>query len=156
MRKMRKIVIGVSVAAFIAGIFMTGEAVASVRVKATLDTPNLRITIGNTPTVYHNGYGRKPLPVRRTRNVSLYRQDWNVAARLGRYTGVPAKRLIRFRRMGYSWMEIGRWLELPRPVVRAAMHEASWHRLIAMERQMAARNNGMRHKKGRKNHHRGY
>jgi hypothetical protein len=41
------------------------------------------------------------------------------------------------RNTGYSWFEIGHWLRLPQPVVRAAMGTGSWNRFIRGERRLA-------------------
>jgi hypothetical protein len=80
---------------------------------------------------------KRQLPIRVRGHFKIQKQDRMIARRLARYTGMPARELIGMKRLGYNWFEIGRWLYLPRPVVRAAMHERSWRRFLRMERRLA-------------------
>jgi hypothetical protein len=107
---------------FVSGLSRSAEA--GIRVTATLHTPDVHVRIGGAPRGYTIGH----LPVRRPGRHMVGRRDRAIALRLARYTGVPARRLIRLRTYGYTWFEIGRWLRLPPQVVRAAMDRRSWSR----------------------------
>jgi hypothetical protein len=110
------------------GIVQDAEAV--IRVSASLHTPNVRVRVGNTSYSRYRHARVVRVPVRRRMYYRIAKHDWRIAQRLAWYTGVPAKKLIRLRRHGYRWFEIGRWLDLPRPVVQAAMHKRSWKRFL--------------------------
>jgi hypothetical protein len=133
---MRLNLLAVSTLALIAGCGIVSNASAVVRVEATVRTPNVRVRVSNKPAHYPIRV-RKPLPMRGYGHHRMLAQDRMIARRLARYTGVPARELIHMKRLGYNWFEIGRWLYLPRPVVRAAMHERSWRRFLRMERRLA-------------------
>jgi hypothetical protein len=124
------------------------DAAAEIRVNATLHTPHMSVGIGNIPCGRHPRYAPAPLPIRGRRLRMVYRHDRAIARRLARYTGVPARRLIRLRRFGYTWFEIGRWLDLPRRVVSAAMHQRSWNRFLHRRLRHARR--GIRRGRGRR------
>ena len=120
MRKMR-----MTLAAILAVLLVTGASRAQggeVRFDARLRTPGLSVRIGNTPGYGYEVYRYRELPVRKAGHRRIARADRRIAARLSFYTGVPERKLIGLRRMGYSWMEIGIWLRLPAPVLRAARH----------------------------------
>jgi len=110
------------------GIARDAEAVITVR--ASLHTPNVRVGVGNTSYSRYRHARVVRIPVRRRTYYRIAKHDLRIAQRLAWYTGVPAKKLIRLRRNGYRWFEIGRWLDLPRPVVQAAMHKKSWNRFL--------------------------
>lgn len=110
------------------GIVQDAEAV--IRVGVSLHAPNVRVRVGNTSYGRYRRSRVVRIPVRRHTYYRIAKHDRMIARRLAWYTGVPAKRLIRLRRFGYRWFEIGRWLDLPRPVVRAAMHQRSWNRFL--------------------------
>lgn len=120
-----------------------------VRFDASINTPGMSVRIGNMPHGRYYQARRRPLPARRIQQVRLDRIDWRIADRMAWYTGVPERRLIRLRRMGYSWGEIGRWLGMSRPAIRATRHMKSWKRYIREER-MYARNGGRAHKQHKK------
>jgi hypothetical protein len=101
-------------------------------------TPNVRIHVGNTSSHYRS-YKRGHLPVRKNLYLRITQRDRQIARRLARYTGVPARKLVQLRRHGFHWFEIGRWLDLPRPVIRAARHHRSWKRFLREERRFARR-----------------
>lgn len=105
------------------------QAQARIRVQATVRTPYGRVMIDNGPYRHTRVY-RQALPVRRCVLVQVSRRDRNIARRLGRFTGVPQRELIQLRRQGYTWNEIGRWLDVPRKVVRAAKSAKSWMRFM--------------------------
>ena len=81
------------------------------------------------------------MPVRR-RVYRIAQHDLRVARRLAWYSGVPARELIRHRRYGYTWVEIGRWYHMPRRVVRAAMSRRHWNRLLHAEGYVAMYEDG--------------
>ena len=60
----------------------------------------------------------------------MTKRDKKIARRLSRYTGVPKRELIHLCKQGYTWREIGRWLGVPRRVVRAARTHASWKHFL--------------------------
>ncbi len=136
MRTMRLSLLSLLALVLLAGSGIGSDADAGVRIDATYRSPNVRVRVSNKPSYY---------PVRTKRHRPIYvdahhrisRQDRMMARRLGRYTSVPARELIQLRRLGYRWFEIGHWLYLPRPVVRAARHERSWRRFLHRERKLA-------------------
>jgi hypothetical protein len=123
--------------ALLIGQAIVSDADAKVRVKATLQTSNARVRISNTSSSYHRIYKKRHLPVRVNIHHQINQRDREIARRLAWYTGVPRRELVQLRRQGYRWFEIGRWLYLPRPVVRAAMHQRSWNRFLREERRLA-------------------
>lgn len=138
MNKKRMNIIGLIALGFLMGIVMVQDAAAGVKVSATVKTPAVRIHVGNTPNVY---FGTVKLGVLQVRTLHLYkvnRQDQMIAKRLGEFTGVPARTLLNLRTRGYDWFEIGHWLYLPRPVVRAAMTQPTWQRFLLRD-QLAGR-----------------
>jgi hypothetical protein len=113
------------------------DADAGIRVDATLRTPNTRVHISNTSSQHFQSYFAKNHRIRTYRHYRIGEQDRKMARRLAWYTGVPARELIYLKRRGYRWFEIGRWLHVPRPVVRAAMSDRSWRRFVRAERRHA-------------------
>ena len=136
MRTMRLSLLSLLALVFLAGSGIVSDAGAVIRVDATYRSPNVRVRVSNKPSIYPVRTKRH-LPIYAQRHHKISRQDRMMAGRLGRYTGVPARKLIQLKRQGYRWFEIGRWLYLPRPVVRAAQHERSWKRFLRMERRLA-------------------
>jgi len=127
---MRLSLVGLTVLTLLAGsgIFQASEA--KVRIKATYKSPNdVRVRIGHTPTgrdIDINGH----LKWRLDQQFRLGKQDRKIARRLSAYSGVPARRLLHLRADGYRWAEIGRFFNVPRPVIRAAKHDRSWNRFV--------------------------
>ncbi len=113
-------------------------AEAKVRVRSSIRTPHIGIRVNTRPVVQrHLVVRRVPLPVRRHAHFEITKEDRKMAKRLARYTGVTKRELIRLRRQGYRWMEIGRWLELPRSTVRAARDAHSWKHFLRYEQRNA-------------------
>lgn len=139
MRKMRVSLLSLIVVALILGSGIVQDAKAEVRFDVTMRTPNVRFRIGNTPPGHHRNIRVRRLPIHGRRFYRVSKKDQRIAYRLARYTGVPRRELLRLRRYGYQWFEIGRWLHLPRPVVRAAMHKGTWKRFLREERMLARR-----------------
>ncbi len=137
MRKTRMILLSLIALALLVGSGFMRNAEAGIRVDATLYTPTVHVSIGNMSSGRHQGYTIGHLPIRRPRHYKVGRRDRAIAHRLARYTGVPARRLTRLRAYGYNWSEIGRWLCLPRQVVRAAMYQRSWNRFLREGRRFA-------------------
>jgi hypothetical protein len=129
---MRMSLVGLVALALLVGPGIVQGAEGGIRFNVALHTPSVRVRIGNTPTGYY--YRGRHLPIRRHYIYRIRKQDRAIAQRLARYTGVPMRRLIQLRRYGYSWMEIGHWLYLPRRVVRAAMNHRSWKHFLREER----------------------
>ena len=137
MSKIRISILSLLALALLIGQATVSDADAKVRVKVTLQTPNARVRISNTSSSYQRIYTNRHLPVRVNIHYRISQRDRAIARRLAGYTGVPTRELIQLRRQGYRWFEIGRWLYLPRPVVRAAMHHRSWNRFLREERWLA-------------------
>jgi hypothetical protein len=138
MKRLRISLLSIAALAVLVVPGMMRDANAGVRVKATVHTPNVTVRIGNTPSSHYRSFVRKPLPTRRVyRHVIITQQDRKIARRLARYTGVPARELIFLKSRGFTWVTIGRWLELPRGTVRAAMNQRSWNQFLRHERQLA-------------------
>jgi len=110
------------------------QAQARIRVQATVRTPYGNIQIDNG--AYHptRGY-RQALPVRHFDNYRETQRDRMIAGRLARFTGAPQRELMQLRKQGYNWNEIGRWLDVPNGVVRAAQSGKSWKRFMNGERR---------------------
>ncbi|HUV36569.1 MAG TPA: hypothetical protein VMX58_06490 [Patescibacteria group bacterium] len=139
MKKTRKIFLSLIFLILLTGSGFVRNAEAQVRVNASLHTPNVHIRVGNAPDDQYPGLTRGPLPVRKHQYYKITTRDRMIALRLAGYTGVPARRLITIRGYGYTWFEIGQWLHLPRPVVRAAMHPRSWDRFLREQKLLAGR-----------------
>ncbi len=121
------------------------DASARVRVRATVYTPYGAVRIDNS----HSGRYSAP---RRHLNYTITRQDRRIAKRLARYTGVSKREILRLRRQGYRWSEIGRRLDVSRRVVRAAKHQDTWQRFLRDERRYASRGRFHRGHGGRHDH----
>ena len=134
--KIRLQMISLMVATLLTGLVVVTNANAELRVQATVHTPNVSVRVGNTTSSHHRSYKRRSLP-RRTQYVYITKRDRKIAKRLARFTGIPAREFIHMRRLGYRWVKIGRWLDVPRPVVRAAMHKRSWKRFLREEQRLA-------------------
>jgi hypothetical protein len=133
--RMRRTIL--KVVTFAAVAALAAQASAEIRVEARVHTPELSIYAGNAPSCYYGARPARRLPYRRAAYYEITRRDRKIAHRLAWYTGMPAKRLLRLRRRGYRWFEIGHWLYVPRPVVRAAMHRRSWNRFLREEHRHA-------------------
>jgi hypothetical protein len=138
MSKIRMSILSLITLALLTGQATVTDADAKVRVKVTLQTPDARVRISNTSSSHQRIYKTRHLPVRVNIHYRINQQDREIARRLGRYADVPPRELMQLRRQGYRWPEIGRWLYLPRPVVRAAMHQQSWNRFLREERRLAS------------------
>jgi hypothetical protein len=99
----------------------------------------VRVRVGNAPPVHYRTVRVRRLPVFGRRIFRIAKQDQRIAHRLAMYTGVPEHELLRLRRFGYQWFEIGRWLHLPQQLVRAAMHKGTWKRFLREEQLFAGR-----------------
>jgi hypothetical protein len=145
MKKMRITLMGAVVLAVLATVTTAQDASARVRVTATVRTPTVRVHIGNTPVcrIHNCTIDHVALHAHRA-YYQIGRQDRLIAVRLARFTGVPSRELLRLRRLGYRWFEIGRWLDLPRPVIRAAMQQGTWKRFLK-NRSWIAKKGGDRH-----------
>jgi hypothetical protein len=115
------------------GTFAADTASAGVRVRATLETPTVRVRLGNTRVVYTPTCEIEPATVHIHKRGRLTARDHRIANRLSWYAGVPKRRVMKLRRKGYTWFGVGRFLHVPRPVVRAAMHQRSWKRFLRHE-----------------------
>ncbi len=125
-------------------LVVPGIAEAGIRFNATLFTPDMHISIGNKPSGQYRSYRTGHLQIRRHRHYKVGRRDREIARRLAWYTGVPLRDVIRLKRLGYQWFEIGRWLRVRRPVIRAAMNQRSWNRFLYGDRRPGRRRIAMR------------
>lgn len=122
---------------FAVGIGIATDARAEIRIAAVVHTPNVSVHAGYNPSGYYHIRPIRRIQARRYMYYEITRRDRMIARRMAWYTGVQRGELIRLRRHGYSWFEIGRWLHMPRAVVRAAMHQKSWNRFLREERRHA-------------------
>jgi len=125
MKTTRTIPMALAALTILLGLGLAGRAEARIRVQATLSTPHVGIVIGNGPVITRP-VPLRPLPVRVQRTFPVSKRDQRIARRLARYTGVSRGELIRARRMGYTWREIGAWLGVPPRVLQAAMSSRHW------------------------------
>ena len=139
MRRMRKSLMAIAALALLATPVLVRDAAAELRITAALRTPNVSVRIGNIPAGRYGGYRAGHLPVRSRRQYKILKRDRQIANRLARYTGVPVRELVRLRAYGYNWLEIGRWLRLPKQVVRAAFNKRSWKRFTHGGGRLAGR-----------------
>ncbi|MEN8007983.1 MAG: hypothetical protein ABFS42_13270 [Candidatus Krumholzibacteriota bacterium] len=122
--------VSLPVLALLLTIGAVDEAQARIRVKATVRTPYGRVQVDNGP-YHHTRVYRQELPVRYYRDhYRVTKRDRKIARRLGSFTGVPKRELLQLRKQGYTWGEIGRWLDVPRKVVRAAKSGKRWKRFM--------------------------
>ena len=139
MNKTRMSYLSLIALALLVGPGIIRNAEAQVRFNATVHTPSFHVRIGDASSGRYRSYTTGHLPARRLVRYMLVKRDRAIARRLARYTGVPARELIKLRIYGYRWFEIGNWLRLPRHAVRAAMNQRSWVRFLRMERRLARR-----------------
>ena len=138
MKKTLKSLTIIAALTIVVGIGIATDARAEIRV--VVQVPNVSVHAGYyNPSGYTYLHHDRRLPARRYMGYELSRRDRMIARRMTWYTGVRMGKLTRLRRHGYSWFEIGRWLHIPRPVVRAAMHQRSWNRFLREERRHAKR-----------------
>jgi hypothetical protein len=139
MERMRKSLLSLTALVLLIIPCIVQDTEAGTRFNATLRTPKVRVHVGNTSCGQCRSYGYKDYHVCKHQYCGITHRDRKIAKRLSWYTGVPARRLIRFKRYGYNWFEIGRRFRMPRYVVRAAMHKRSWKRFLYEERHLARR-----------------
>ncbi len=125
------------------------HAKAAVVIRASIGTPHAGVMLGyNTvPAVRNTRYVHlRPLPVRRYAVLHITKHDRRMARRLADYTGVSRRELLRLRRQGYSWREIGSWLNVRPVVVRAARSARTWDDFLYGGRPVVrCRTHGHRH-----------
>ena len=112
------------------------KADAAVRVSATVRTPYVDVRIGTGGPNPHVAVVRQPMPIRRHVEFRITERDERIARRLARYTGAERQELLRLRRQGYSWVEIGRWLDVPAAAVYAAGDQQAWRRYLKSGHQV--------------------
>lgn len=136
MKRMRMTLLSLMALALLVAPVIVQAAEAGIRFNVAVSTPHVRVRVGNAPSGYRI-YKRGYLPVRRLIVYKIGTRDRKIALRLAQYTGMPARELVHLRHRGYTWFEIGRWLGLPRPVIRAAMHPRTWKTFLIEERRLA-------------------
>jgi hypothetical protein len=130
MKTMRTSILGLTATALILVALAPRPADAGIRVSATLRTPNIGIHLSTGQPDRCPGCVRVPLPVRRHAGLRLAKHDRQVAARLADFTGVRKQELLRLRRHGYSWLQIGLHLGLSRQAVNASFSARTWQRYL--------------------------
>jgi hypothetical protein len=121
---------------------LIADARAGVRVDVAVNTPNVRIHAGNDPSCHYCIDQDRRIQNRRYNRYEAFeltRRDRMIARHMTWYTGVRLGEVIRLRRHGYNWFEIGQYLHMPRPIVRAAMNQKSWDRFLHQQRRHAKR-----------------
>jgi hypothetical protein len=146
MKRMKKSSMAIAALALLAALMIVRDAEAEIRVSAALHTPGLSVRIGNTPAGPYGSIRVGHLPVRANMHYRIAKRDRLIADRLGWYTGVPARELIRLRAYGYNWFEIGAWLRLPKAIVQASFSHKKWNRFTCGGRNLAGNGRG-RHEK---------
>ena len=146
MKKTRMRLLALAALTIVVGVGIAQDARAEIRISAVVHTPNVSVRVGNNPSGYYYIHPDRRLPARRYMRYEITRRDRMIARRLTWYTGVSFGKLLRLRRHGYRWFEIGRWLHVPRTVVRAAMHQRSWNRFLHEERRYARRYGRRKHR----------
>ncbi len=138
--KTRLTYLGLFTAALLICLGGVQTATAGIRSSATIRTPHIGIQV-NTGSVVHYPVAdrRMRIPVRRHMAFPVTKHDRKVARRLARYTGASKRELISLRSQGYRWSQIGRWLDLSRGTVRAAMDSHSWKRFLKQQQRHARR-----------------
>jgi len=108
------------------------QASAELRVRAEIRTPNVRVRLGNDRgRMLH----RKPLhrrPILRSKiysscTMQLTGQDRHIAKRMAYVAGTRKGRLLKLRRSGFSWREIGWDLGLSRREMHWAINGKTMH-----------------------------
>ena len=128
--------IGLMALALLITMAPISQAQAGIVVRAGIDTPHLSVRVNTVggPSVRYSHL--RPLAPRPHVIVHIDRQDRQMARRLSRYTGESQAWLLKMRRYGYSWREIGDWMGLSPRVVRAARNAESWERFLHGGRQV--------------------
>jgi hypothetical protein len=126
--RMRLLTLAAATIAFV--VLFAMRAGAEIRVAASVSVPGVMVSVGTVPSCHYTIEQYRPMPERRYMYYEVTRQDRMIARRVNWYTGVPLGELLRLRRDGYDWFEIGIWLHMARPVVRAAMDQRSWDRFV--------------------------
>ena len=106
------------------------NAQTKVRVQAKVQTPVGVIHVSNTPSVRYRELPPRPVLPSPRYVVKITAQDRQIARRLARYTGAEKQRLLNLKREGYTWVQIGQWLDLSPRAVRAAHSQVAWNRFL--------------------------
>ena len=128
MRTARMTLLSLIALALLIGPGAIRNAEAGIRVRATVRTPVVRIQVGSRPAYHSCNYRCDHQPNRYRTADLITRRDRRIAKRLAWYTGLPTREVLRLKRMGYGWREIGRWLDVPPRVVSASLESRSWKR----------------------------
>jgi hypothetical protein len=130
MNSKQRILTGLMALALLITMAPVNKADAGIVVRGSVSTPHISVRVNTGPTpVYRNNHLR-PLPAQRCAVVIIDKQDRRIARRLASYTGHTKRELLQMRRNGYTWQEIGSWLNLRPQVVRAAYRAESWERFL--------------------------
>ncbi len=130
MKKMRMTLLGVSAAALLGSIMVPATVDAKTRVHVAVKTPHVKVGVTNTSRHLDNRGGFHPV-----RTYDVGNRNRAIALRLASYTGVSPKVMLRLKRRGFNWVQIGRRIGISRQVVKAAMYPHTWKRFLRLERQ---------------------
>lgn len=136
MNSKQRILTGLMALALLITMVPLQQAEAGIQVRATVTTPHIRVRVSTDPAPVYRYTHLRNLPPRHCAMVVIDKQDRRIARRLARYTGYEKQELLRLRRQGYSWQEIGGWLNLRPQVVRAAHGARSWEQYLHGGRQV--------------------
>ncbi len=128
---------GILALVLLLGTLAAERADAGLQVRARVRIPGGVIQV-QTPGQPVRMIHRVTTPAPRHRHVhaQVTRHDRQVAGRLARFTGVEKSELLRLRRLGYGWTEIGLWLELPRRAMVAVQDADTWSRYQRSSRRL--------------------
>jgi hypothetical protein len=121
-------------------IMKAETASAELRVRAEIRTPNVRVRLGNDHNHRHGRMLHRKLALREKMHVACTQQlssrDRKIARRMAALTHSGQGRLLKLRRSGFSWREIGYDLGLNKRQIRWAVNGKRYNRF--------ARNHGPR------------
>ena len=130
--------IGLMALALLIALAPVTQAQAKVVVRATVKTPHLSVKVSNTP-VARRYVHLTPRVTHRQVLVRIDKQDRQMARRLASISGATRGEILELRRDGYTWNQIGRFLNLNPRAVRAARHAISWNRYLDFGRHTVVR-----------------
>ncbi len=91
---------------------------SNVRLRVVIQIPQIGVNVYSSGWrgTHSSSYGSYRREIHR-----VTKWDRRVAGKLSRYTGISRHSLLEYRSRGYTWVEIGRWLDVPRKLLRKAL-----------------------------------
>ncbi|MBN2070117.1 MAG: hypothetical protein JW814_01570 [Candidatus Krumholzibacteriota bacterium] len=142
MRRLLTGLAGMIVAFFIVIPLLAEDTAAQVRFNAVLKTPDIQIRAGNDSYRHRGNVRIYHGQIRPGRSAPAVYEDRKIAFRLAAWSGIRERKLIRMRRHGYRWAQIGRFYNIPPGVVRAAMDQRQWNRFLEKEMRITGNSHG--------------